>query len=80
VRYSATALAPIIGQLEGAHEPWLAGYVIKILDGNYLEASEHRLKELRPLSAGALPGKSLVVFEPARGLVVDVFPCEDAHA
>jgi hypothetical protein len=27
-----------------------------------------------------LPGKSLVVYEPAYGLVRDVFPCEDGHA
>jgi hypothetical protein len=27
-----------------------------------------------------LPGKSLVVYEPAQGLVTDVFPCEDGHA
>jgi Transposase DDE domain len=35
---------------------------------------------LRTLQAGALPGKSLVVYEPAQGLVTDVFPCEDGHA
>jgi hypothetical protein len=27
-----------------------------------------------------LPGKSLVVYEPAPGLVTDVFPCEAGHA
>ncbi len=80
VRYSAQALTPIIDQLEGGRAPWLPGYAIKILDGNCLEASEHRLKELRSLGAGALPGKSLVVFNPALGLVVDVFPCEDGYA
>jgi len=26
------------------------------------------------------PAKSLVVYEPAQGLVTDVFPCEDGHA
>ena len=30
--------------------------------------------------AGALPGKSLVVLEPALGLATDIFPCEDGHA
>ena len=35
---------------------------------------------LREIDAGALPGKSLVVYEPAQGLVRDVFPCEDGHA
>ncbi len=80
VRYSAQALSPIIEQLEGTREPWLPDYRIKILDGNCLEATEHRIEELRTLRAGALPGKSLVVYDPAFGLVSDVFPCEDGHA
>jgi IS4 transposase len=58
----------------------LPGYRVKMLDGNCLEASEHRLKELRVLSGGALPGKSLVVYDPAVALAVEVFPCEDGHA
>ena len=30
--------------------------------------------------AGALPWKSLVVLDPALGLAIDIFPCEDGHA
>jgi len=51
-----------------------------MLDGNCIEASEHRLDVLRDTRAGALPGKSLVVFDPATELAIDVFPCEDGHA
>ena len=80
VRYSGRTLAPLIEQLDGAREPWLSGYRVKILDGNCLEATEHRIKELRSLAAGALPGKSLVVYEPQLGLVRDVLACEDGHA
>ena len=80
VRYSAAELRPLITQLDGAHAPWGPGYRVKILDGNCIEASERRLKVLREVQAGALPGKSLVVYEPAHGLVCDVFPCEDGHA
>jgi IS4 transposase len=80
VRYSAGQLAPLIEQMGGQREPWVKGYRVKIIDGNCIEASEHRLKELRGVAAGALPGKSLVVYEPVRGLVSDVFPCEDGHA
>lgn len=80
VRYSAHQLAPVIEHLGGEREPWLSGYQVKIIDGNCLEASEHRLGVLRGVGAGALPGKSLVVYEPAQGLVRDVFPCEDGHA
>src|SRR6266849_4026551 len=80
VRYSAAELRPLIAQLNGQRSPWLPGYRVKILDGNCIEASERRLEVLRGVEAGALPGKSLVVYEPDQGLVSDVFPCEDGHA
>jgi hypothetical protein len=38
------------------------------------------VKELRGHSAAALPGKSLVIIDPALRLVIDVIPCEDGHA
>ena len=80
VRYSAAELAPLIEQLDGARAPWLPGYRVKIIDGHCLEASDRRLKAWREGQGGALPGKSLVVYEPASGLVCDVFPGEDGHA
>ena len=80
VRYSARELAPLIDHMGAERQPWLEGYRVKIVDGNCIEASDHRLKALREIGAGALPGKSLVVYDPAWGLVRDVFPCEDGHA
>lgn len=80
VRYSARELASIIAHMGGERAPWLAGYRTKIVDGNCLEASEHRIHELRTATGRALPGKSLVVYEPAYGVVTDVFPCENGHA
>ena len=38
------------------------------------------LKVLRTVNAAPLRGHSLVVLDPQWKLVVDVFPCEDAHA
>ena len=38
------------------------------------------MKVLRDTKAGALPGKSLVVFDPQLDLAIDMFPCEDGHA
>jgi hypothetical protein len=66
--------------MNGERDPWLEGYRIKIVDGNCLEASEHRIAELRTATGRALPGKSLVIYEPAQGLVTDVLPCENGHA
>jgi IS4 transposase len=80
VRYAAGAVTPIIEGLKGTRRSPLPGYRVKLLDGNCIEASEHRIEELRSLSAGALPGKSLVVYDPVLGIPVDVFPCEDGHA
>jgi IS4 transposase len=80
VRYSATELTPLIEHLDGARAPWLPGYRVNIIDGNCLEASERRLHALHEIQAGPLPGKSLVVYEPAHGVVRDVFLCEDGHA
>ena len=80
VRYAASAVTPVIEGLKGTRISPLPGYNVKLLDGNCIEATEHRIKELRSLSAGALPGKSLVVYDPVLGIPVDVFPCEDGHA
>jgi hypothetical protein len=79
VRYAATHLGAVIRTLGGTLPALLPGYVVKILDGNALAGSDHRLKELRSNSAAPLPGKSLVVLDPALMLAVDVFPCEDGH-
>jgi IS4 transposase len=80
VRYSAAQFAPLIEHVGGEREPWLAGHRVKIIDGNCIEASQRRRGALRAVHAAALPGKSLVVYEPACGLVTDVVPCEDGHA
>ena len=80
VRYAAREMGEIIEKLGGAKPPILPGLRVKILDGNCIEASEHRIKELRSLASGALPGKSLVVFDPSLRMPIDVFPCEDGHA
>ena len=77
VRYSAAELAPVTCGLGGALEPLLPGFRVKIIDGNCIEATEHRIEELRYTKAGALPGKSLVVYDPSLKLALDVFPCED---
>ena len=80
VRHTARTLSPVITAMGGERRPWLPGYPIKILDGNHLAGTQHRLKELRAIGAGALPGHALVVLDPQAMLVADVFPCEDGHA
>jgi IS4 transposase len=80
VRHTARTLNPVVTAMGGERAAWLPGYRVKILDGNHLAGTEHRLKELRTVGAGALPGKALVVLDPQAMLVTDVFCCEDGHA
>lgn len=80
VRESAAECANVVRELGGERAPWLAGYRVRILDGNCIAGTEHRLKELRQTAAAALPGKSLVVYDPQLSGVVDVVPWEDGHA
>jgi IS4 transposase len=70
----------IVSVLGGQVRALLPGFRVKILDGNALAGTDHRRKELRQTTAAALPGKSLVVLDPALGLAIDVIPCEDGHA
>lgn len=80
VRETAAEMEAIIRHLKGNCADWLPGYRVKILDGNAISASEHRLKPLRSCDSAPLPGQSLVVLDPALMLAIDVFPSEDGHA
>jgi hypothetical protein len=77
---TAEELGASVRAMNGTCSPWLPGYRVRVLDGNCIEATHHRIKELRGTSAGALPGKSLAIYEPELEMVTDVFPCEDGHA
>jgi IS4 transposase len=79
VRDTAERMGAIIEAAGGGLAPWIAGYRVKILDGNHLPHSERRLKALRPLNVAPLPGHTLVVLDPAWMLAIDAFPCEDAQ-
>jgi Transposase DDE domain len=80
VAHTARKLAPVIERLGGGVPPLLRGYRVRILDGNHLAGTEHRLKELRPLAAGALPGQALAVLDAEAMVVTEVLCCEDGHA
>lgn len=79
VQGSAERLAPVMAAM-GSCAAGLPGWRVRILDGNHLRGSEKRLGPLREHRGAALPGQSLVVFDPDAGLVVDLVAWEDAHA
>ena len=79
VRFCAEKLRPILKKLPRADEPILPGYRTRILDGNVLTGTDHRLGALRQWLNACLPGKSLVILEPDLGLISDLVLCEDAY-
>jgi len=80
VRDAARQAAPVIGALQAELPPLVPGYRTKILDGNHLAASDHRLEELRHTWAAPLPGQILVVLDQQPMLATEVVLCEDGHA
>ena len=80
VRQTALRMAPVVDRLQPRRGAPLPGRRVKIIDGTHLAATEHRIEELRGVAAGPLPGFALVVLDPQRMLLSDIFPCEDAHA
>jgi hypothetical protein len=80
VREVAASMEATIRHLNATMPDLLPGYRVKIIDGNTIAATEHRLKALREISSAPLPGQTLVVLDPSLMLAVDVFPCEDGHA
>jgi len=80
VHNSAQQATLVIDALKARRESWLPGYRVRLLDGNHLAATEHRLESLRTIWDAPLPGKALVVMEPETGLATDVFLTPDGHA
>jgi Transposase DDE domain len=80
VRDSARHAQLVIRALGTPHAAWLEGYRTKVIDGNHLEATEHRLRELRTTWAAPLPGKGLAILDPATRTVTDVLLTEDGQA
>jgi hypothetical protein len=80
VRHTARRLQPVVAHLGGTLPEVIPGYRLRVLDGNHLAATQHRLPETRHDSAAPLPGQSLVVYEPAWQMVADIILCEDGHA
>jgi IS4 transposase len=79
VAHTAAQARAVITASGGMLDEPVAGYSARILDGNVLSGSEHRIAPLRKTRAAGLPGKLLAIFEPATGLVLEYVPCEDAY-
>jgi len=80
VRETAADLKPVIEQLGAAMPGPLAGYDVRIVDGNHLSGTQHRLKELRAIGDAPLPGHTVAVLNPQVELVEDLIVCRDGYA
>ncbi|QDS94131.1 Transposase DDE domain protein [Roseimaritima multifibrata] len=81
VSETAAELSQLWDHLEGPKSlPVFNGYATRIMDGNHLAGTEHRIKELRTLGAAALPATTIPILDPDKKLLVDVIVCRDGHA
>jgi IS4 transposase len=80
VRDSFREASDVLAQLKATDRSWVGKFRVKILDGNLLSATEHRIAELRAIWDAPLAGRTLVVWDQITRLVRDVFLTEDAHA
>ena len=80
VRRIASHLGDVVRGLRVVPQGPFPGYRRKILDGNHLPSTDHRLEVLRKTLRGPLPGQALCVLEPDVMLITDMVPCEDGHA
>jgi IS4 transposase len=80
VRYSYDELLSAAKAMAVRPKPLLPGYCVRVLDGNHLSGTEHRILETRRHRAAVLPGQALVFYDPQWDLISDVIPCECGHA
>lgn len=80
VRRMAASFDEAIREMGGELPSQFPGYRVRIVDGNHLAATEHRLHELRTCRGGPLPGQALVVLDPQTRLMRKIYLCEDGHA
>lgn len=80
VRDSFQEASRVLRKLKAEDAAWVRGLRTKILDGNSLAATEHRIAELRTIWDAPLPGRTLVVWDQSTRLVCDEFLSECGHA
>ena len=65
VATTGAEMVALLPQMGVRPEAPLPGYKVRLVDGNYLAGTEHRLAELRILGSGRPPGNDVVHFRSA---------------
>ena len=79
VRTTAERARRLIEAAGGLRDEPVPGYSARIIDGNVLTGTDHRIAATRRTRSATLPGMSLAIYEPASGIVGDVILEENAH-
>lgn len=80
VAETAQRAAAVLDCWPGVRNPDpVPGLRLRVVDGNYLAGTEHRLAPLRGCGAAALPGMSIVLRDDRSGLVPRLLCREDAY-
>ncbi len=79
VRHTAAQARRLVRASGGLLPEPIPGYPARIIDGNVLSGTEHRIEPLRTTWSAGLPGMSLALYEPATGVITDLILEEDAH-
>lgn len=77
--HSAARMKQVMEELGVPERPFIPGYKTRMVDGNQLAATEHRIKELRSIASGPLPGKTLVVWNADLEMISDVYCSPDGY-
>jgi hypothetical protein len=80
VRDSFAVARAVLQRLKACDRSWVRGKRVKIMDGNYLQATQRRIAELRTMWDAPLPGRALVVWDQQSRLVENVFLTEHGLA
>ena len=57
MRETASQMGEAVRAMNGARTPWLPGYRVKVLDGNCIEATEHRLEVVKGNTQWCITGQ-----------------------
>jgi hypothetical protein len=80
VQQTAQRCGSVLDQWPQARRPdAIAGLRLRIVDGNFLAGTDHRLLPLRGNGAAALPGMSVCLRDDRTGLLVRLLCREDAY-
>ena len=76
---TANRATKLINHLNATREEPIAGFKLRVIDGNYLARSERRIKELRDSNVASIPGMSMAVYDYGTDLISELRVDEDGH-